>query len=280
MNGLKGLLLKKYKIALVTKTFSTDIPIYKILFDSINKYNEDSIPIFVVIPFNDKKLLEDTVGTEGYTLLYDHDVHTFRYPMAGWEQQMIIKLKVHKHISTDNLLLLDSDARFIRPFLEKDFIAYDNIPYTIVHENKQVAEYETVLKGGDYNNTGYAKAVRAYRDLFGYKSSKIYDYGPNPHLWSTDVLRSFFSNYIDYYGLELEQFCLTMKEKYGIHFRETLTYGEYLMATSTIDIIPSGPLFKTFHWREMVQFEKGTGLELEENIAKNYLGIIMQSKNT
>jgi len=280
MKGLKGLFSKKYNIALVTKTFSTDIPSYKVLFDSINKYNEDNLPIFVVIPFRDKKLLEDTIGTEGYTLLFDHDIHSFKHPMAGWEQQMIIKLKLHEHISTNNLLIIDSDGKFIRPFYEKDFIAYDNIPYSIVHENKQIAEYETALKGGDYNNTGYAKAVRAYRDIFGFKSNKIYDYGPNPHLWSTKVLSDLYSNYLNYYGLELEEFCLTMKNKYEIHFRETLTYGEYLMAGSSIDIIPSGPLFKTFHWHEMVEFEKGTGLELEENIAKNYLGIIMQSKHT
>ena len=280
MKGLKGLFSKKYNIALVTKTFSTDIPSYKVLFDSINKYNEDNLPIFVVIPFRDKKLLEDTIGTEGYTLLFDHDIHSFKHSMAGWEQQMIIKLKLHEHISTNNLLIIDSDGKFIRPFYEKDFIAYDNIPYSIVHENKQIAEYETALKGGDYNNTGYAKAVRAYRDIFGFKSNKIYDYGPNPHLWSTKVLSDLYSNYLNYYGLELEEFCLTMKNKYEIHFRETLTYGEYLMAGSSIDIIPSGPLFKTFHWHEMVEFEKGTGLELEENIAKNYLGIIMQSKHT
>lgn len=280
MKGLKGLFSKKYNVALVTKTFSTDIPSYKILFDSINKYNEDNLPIFVVIPFDDKKLLEDTIGTEGYTLLFDYDIHRFKYPMAGWEQQMIIKLRLHEHISTNNLLIIDSDGRFIRPFYEKDFIAYDNIPYSIVHENKQIAEYETALKGGDYNNTGYAKAVRAYRDIFGFKSNKIYDYGPNPHLWSTKVISDLYSNYLNYYGLELEEFCLSIKNKYGIHFRETLTYGEYLMASSSIDIVPSGPIFKTFHWHEMVEFEKGTGLELEENIAKNYLGIIMQSKHT
>tara|TARA_R110000772_G_scaffold167371_1_gene279078 strand:+ start:285 stop:1127 length:843 start_codon:yes stop_codon:yes gene_type:complete len=280
MKGLKGLFLKKYNLALVTKTFSVDIPSYKTLFDSINRFNEDNLPIFVIIPYRDKKLLQDTIGTEGYTVLYDHDIHEFRQNLGGWEQQMIIKLKAHHHISTNNLLLLDSDAKFIKPFFEKDFIAHGDIPYTIVHENKQVAEYETALKGGDYNKTGYVKAVKAYRDIFGYKSDKIYDFGPNPHLWSTKVLRDFSSNYLDYNGIELEQFCLQIKQQYGVHFRETLTYGEYLMATKSIEIIPCGPLFKTYHWKEMVEFEKGTGLELEENIAKNYLGIIMQSKHT
>lgn len=280
MKGLKGLLSKKYNLALVTKTYSADIPSYKILFDSINKFNQDNLPIFIIIPENDKQLLQNTIGTQGYTLLFDEDVHRFKYLLAGWEQQMVIKLKLFQHISSNNLLILDSDGKFIKPFYEKDFIAYDDIPYTIVHENKQVAEYETALKGGDYNNTGYTKAVRAYRDLFGFKSTRIYDYGPNPHLWSTKVLSDLFSNYLDYNGLELEEFCLTVKNSYGIHFRETLTYGEYLMASKAIDIIPSGPLFKTYHWKEMVEFEKGTGLEIEENIAKNYLGIIMQSKHT
>lgn len=280
MKGLKGLLSKKYKLALVTKTFSADIPSYKILFESIQKYNEDNIPIFVIIPHKDRQLLVDTIGTQGYTLLFDHDIHHFKHTLPGWEQQMIIKLKAFHYISADNILLLDSDGRFIRPFYEKDFIAYDNIPYTIVHENKQVAEYETALKGGDYNKTGYTKAVKAYRDLFGFKSNKIYDYGPNPHLWSTKVLSDLFSNYLDYNGLELEEFCLSVKNQYGVHFRETLTYGEYLMSSNSIPIVPSGPLFKTYHWKEMVEFEKGTGLELDENIAKNYLGIIMQSKHT
>lgn len=280
MKDLKESLSKKYNLALVTKTYSADIPSYKILFDSINKYNENNLPIFIVIPSQDKKLLEDTIGTKGYTLLFDEDVHKFKNFLAGWEQQMIIKLKLHSFIDANNILILDSDGRFIRSFYERDFIAYGTTPYTIVHENKQIAEYESALKGGDYNKTGYAKAVRAYRDIFGFKSNRIYDYGPNPHLWSTKVISDFYSNYLDYNGIELEDFCLTIKNSYGIHFRETLTYGEYLMASSSIDIIPSGPLFKTYHWKEMVTFEKGTGLEVEENIAKNYLGIIMQNKHT
>lgn len=267
-------------LALVTKTFANDIRSYKTLFESIQKYNEDSLPVYVIIPRQDKKYLEDTIGTEGYTLLFDDDVHRFKFPMGGWEQQMIIKLQCYNVIDASNILLLDSDGRFIRPFYEKDFIAYDDIPYTIVHENKQIAEYETALKGGNYNNTGYAKASKAYRELFGHKSNRILDYGPNPHLWSRKVLSHLKSSYLDPNNLGIEEFCLAVKNQYGIHFRETLTYGEYLMATECIPIIPSGPLFKTYHWREMVDFEKGTGLEEESNISLNYLGIIMQSKHT
>ena len=68
-----------------------------------------------------------------------------------------------------------------------------------------------------------------------------------------------------------------MKGQFNIHFRETLTYGEYLLAAKPIDIIPCGPFFKVYHWKEMWDFENGTGLELEENIKQNYLGVIKQS---
>ena len=269
-----------YKIALVTKTYKNDIPLCKALFDSINTYNFDKIPYYIIAPQSDRELLENTLGTEGYTFISDEEVHTFENKMYGWEQQMIIKLEMYKKVDAKNYLILDSDARFIRPFTEADFIAYDSTPYTIVHENKQVAEYETVLKNGDYFNSGYAKAVKAYRQLFGYKSRKIYDYGPNPHLWNRRVLLDFQKGVLDFNKLTIEELCMTMKSAYQVHFRETLTYGEYLMSSKVIEVIPSGPLFKTYHWKEMVEFEKGTGLELEENIAKNYLGIIMQNKHT
>ena len=58
------------KIALVTKTYANDIPRYRDLFESIQKYNEDNIPVYIIIPFQDKKLLQDTIGTEGYSLLF------------------------------------------------------------------------------------------------------------------------------------------------------------------------------------------------------------------
>jgi len=280
MKIFKGSRSRNCKVALFTKTYSGDVNRLKELFYSIQKYNQDNLPYYISAPFNDRSAIEQAIGTEGYTLLADENIRVARKQYSGWEHQMIIKLLAYKEIPADNFLILDSDARFIKPFFEKDFIAYDNIPYSIVHENKQIAEYEVALKGVDYNYNGYSKAVRAYRDLFGYKSSKIYDYGPNPHLWSRIVLEHFYENYINYHGLDIEEFCVSVKQQYGIHFRETLTYGEYLMAAKPIDIVPSGPLFKTYHWKEMVDFEKGSGLELEENIAKNYLGIIMQSKHT
>jgi hypothetical protein len=88
-------------------------------------------------------------------------------------------------------------------------------------------------------------------------------------------------NYLDPNGLDFTTFSIAIEDNYpGIHARETAAYGEYLLATKCIDIVPTGPFFKVYHWKEMWDFEKGTGLELEENIKENYLGIIMQSNWT
>ena len=56
--------------------------------------------------------------------------------------------------------------------------------------------------------------------------------------------------------------------------REAITYGEYLLNTKIIEIIPTGPLFKVYHWKEMVDFEQKTGLFNEEKLKESYLGII------
>jgi len=266
-----------YKLAIYIKTFSRDFNRLEVLVQSIHKYNKSNIPVFISCPRDQSGSLFSFIGKENYTYIPDEYIFTPLHNLSGWEDQMLIKLYAHKAIPASNILILDSDCYFIKDFYESDFIAYDDVPYTIIHENKQVAEYESVLKNGVYNETGYAKAVRAYRQIFGGKSNKIYDYGPNPHLWSAKVLNHFEEHYLKANNLTLENFCLAMKGQFNIHFRETLTYGEYLLAAKPIDIIPCGPFFKVYHWKEMWNFENGTGLELEENIKQNYLGVIKQS---
>ncbi len=101
--------------------------------------------------------------------------------------------------------------------------------------------------------------------------------GPNPHLWSRKVIEHFNTHYLAKNNLSLDEFCFGIKEQCGIHFRETLTYGEYLLATKVIDIVPCGPLFKVYHWKELYDFEMKLDWVKEEEIKKTYLGIIKQS---
>ena len=267
-----------YKLAIYIKTFERDISRVGKLMDSIQRFNRDNIPVFISCSQIDRVRLEKELSEiEEWNYIPDEEIFEPTYRWSGWEHQMLVKMEAHKVIPADNILILDSDSFFIKDFYVDDFIAYDNIPYTIIHENKQVAEYETFLKNGKYSETGYAKAVRAYRDLFGFKSNRIYDYGPNPHLWNIGVMKSFYENYLQYNDLSLEEFCSKVKQQYNIHFRETLTYGEYLMGTKAMPIIPSGPLFKVYHWKELYDFELKNNMVEYDKIKDNYLGVVLQS---
>lgn len=267
-----------HTLAIYCKTFSRDFKRLKKLFDSISKFNRDKIPFFISAPYAEKELLEKIIGTEGYNYIPDEEIYKVRPPFIGWKSQTPMKLNAYTKIPSKNILIIDSDGYFIRDFYLKDFIAYEDVPYTQMYENKYVAEMQKVLKGGSYQNNQYSKCMRAYRKIFGGKSNKIYDYGPNPHLWSTKVLKHLKENYLEPNGFTFETFSLAIEQNNpGIHSRETGTYGEYLLATKCIDIVPTGPFFKVYHWKEQWDFEQGSGLELEQNIKENYIGVIMQS---
>ena len=60
---------------------------------------------------------------------------------------------------------------------------------------------------------------------------------------------------------------------------ELIWYGEYLLASQIIPIIPAEPWFKPFHYLQQLNDCKNKG-NTEETLAMNYLGIVMPSKET
>ena len=60
---------------------------------------------------------------------------------------------------------------------------------------------------------------------------------------------------------------------------ELIWYGEYLLTSKAIRIIPCEPWFKPFHYLQQMNDCKSQG-NTEETLAQNYLGIVMPSKET
>ena len=188
-------------------------------------------------------------------------------------------------------MCLDSDAYFITDFYESDFLAKDDIPYTIIHENKEISQYKKLFFNSNFSKGAYKETLDSYRNLFGSPYKKMYDYGPNPYIWSCEVWKHFEENYLTRVNTEkvkikgvrpksinLEDFMTILELQHNVQMREAIIYGEYLLNTKLFEIIPTGPLFKVYHWKEMVEFEQKTGLFNEEKLAESYLGIIYQSK--
>jgi hypothetical protein len=266
-----------YNFVIYCKTFSRDFERVKNLFASIQKYNKDNIPFFISAPEKEQSLLQSIIGTEGYTFIADEEICQIQSRLDGWRQQQIVKSNFWKGVDTQNYLCIDSDAFFIRDFYLKDFFYYDGTPYSLVSVNKEVQQYEKLFFNKNYSENGYVKAVKAYRDIFSNQHSKIWDFGPSPYLWSTKVWKSFEDSHLTPNSLSFEEFQLMMQDKYSIAMREAITYGEYLISAKPIEIYPTSGLFKVYHWKEMYEFEKITGLANLENLKENYLGIVLQA---
>tara|TARA_R110002020_G_scaffold113353_1_gene260731 strand:+ start:37 stop:888 length:852 start_codon:yes stop_codon:yes gene_type:complete len=281
-----------HNIILYCKSYSGDVQRVKKLKTSIEKYNRDNIPFYISCPKQDKQLFEDTLGTENYTLILDEDIVKVRLnELDGWRSQQIVKSSIHRIEITKNYVCLDSDAYFITDFYESDFIAKDDIPYTIIHENKEISQYKKLFFNSNFSKGAYKETLDSYRNLFGSSYRKLYDYGPNPYIWSCKVWKHFEEEYLHNLSpngiiikgtpvkhIDLENFMTILEVQYRTQMREAIIYGEYLLNTQLFEIIPTGPLFKVYHWKEMVDFEQKTGLFNEEKLAESYLGIIYQSK--
>jgi len=273
-----------HNLILYCKSYSGDVQILKKLKSSIEKYNRDNIPFYISCPKKDKQLFEDTLGTENYTLLLDEDIIDPTSPpllrLDGWRSQQIVKSSIHKLKITKNYLCLDSDSYFIKDFYESDFIAKDDICYTLVHENKETQQYKKLFYNTNYSESGYAECLSYYREVFGSEHRKIYDYGPSPYIWNCKVWEHFEEKYLKPNKFTFKSFMVQMEQQYNTQMREALVYGEYLLNLKLIEIFPTGPLFKVYHWDEMVEFEKKVGMFDEEKLKESFLGIVYQSKNT
>jgi len=281
-----------HDIILYCKSYSGDVQRVKKLKLSIEKYNRDNIPFYISCPKKDKQLFEDTLGKENYTLILDEDIVILKYPeLDGWRSQQIVKSSLHKLNITKNYLCLDSDAYFITDFYKSDFLAFGDIPYTIIHENKEISQYKKLFFNSNFSKGAYKETLDSYRNLFGSPYKKMYDYGPNPYIWSCEVWKHFEEHYLTRVktkdvtikgvkpkSIDLEGFMAVLEVQHGVQMREAIIYGEYLLNTQLFEIVPTGPLFKVYHWKEMVEFEQKTGLFNEEKLAESYLGIIYQSK--
>ena len=269
------------KLALYNKSYHEDVLGTKDLLESIYKYNCDNLNIIVSCPKNDRALFINTLGTENYELVNDEDYCQLKY-INGWASQTPIKLSAFKVLDSINYLILDSDTFFIKDFFTDDFIAYGDTPFTIIHDLKQSQEYGFKFFKKEWDKTEFAKAQLAHREIFdGPKTKKIYDYGPNPHLFSSKVLKSLFFDLLEKNNMDIESLYLQIKQSFPeIHPRETLIYNEFLLANKIIDIVPTGPFFKSYLWKEVYDYENKNGFTDINLIRQNYLGVCVQTKHT
>jgi hypothetical protein len=260
---------------LYCKSYSGDFWRLQRLLDSIVKFNVDQIPFYISTPIADKMLLNQVLGDQGYIWVADEDIvlanpraNLEKYKsMPGGLSQAIVKSEFWRLGFAENYLCLDSDSLFIRHFHESDFISGDGIPYTVLHQNKELFQTAANRGKGKVEKDLKAEAERV-KEFFGRNGPNFYC-APSPFIWSARVWQS----------LDVE--CLlpkgmTLWDLIVPGFPETLTYGEALLKYEAIPLLAIEPLFRVYHYDWQYFLMKRIG-ETTEKLKANYLGVIYQS---
>jgi len=253
-------------LVLYCKSYDKDVHRAKILLDSIIKFNTDNIPFYISVPDKDITLFKSVLGDTGYIIISDETIDDTN--VDGWIGQQIIKSQFWKLDLCENYVCVDSDCFFIKPFHITDFMFSDDVPYTVCHEYKSFFEF---LDKHPLNFDPY-ESFKAEREnimeLFG-RTGVIYDFGPGPTIWSAKVWKSLEENYLIPNNL-------TFTQLIQYNGSEFTWYGEWLLVSNDIPLIPRGPLFKNYHYPHQYEYDKHYQYNLDK-IAKLYLGVGIQS---
>jgi Family of unknown function (DUF6492) len=268
---ITGIHLKDF--VLYCKSYSRDFLRLKRLLESIRQFNVDQLDFYISTPASEKALLIEVLGSEGYHWVADEDIvaanpraNVAQYQaMPGGLSQQIIKSEFWRLAIAENYLCLDSDSLFIRKFFKSDFLTSDGVPYTVLHQNKELLAIDRGHEKFVHELQAESERVKA---VFGRQGPNFYC-APAPFIWSAKVWRSLDVEYLQPQGISLWDFISPA-------LPETLIYGEALLKYRAIPLLAIEPLFRTYHYDWQYFLMKRLG-ETEAKVAKNYLGIIYQS---
>jgi Family of unknown function (DUF6492) len=228
-------------IVLYCKSYRNDFVRLRRLLESINQFNVDRLDFYISTSEVEKNLLVEMLGEKGYIWVADEDIvrantkaDFAKYQsIPGSLSQQIIKSEFWRLGYAENYLCLDSDCLFIRNFYKADFLSPDGVPYTVLHQNKELFQIAA--------NRGHSKVERDLRveaervqALFDRRGPHFYC-APAPFIWSAKVWQSLDMKYLTPKGISLWELVSSQHP-------ETLIYGEALLKYCAIPLIAIEPL--------------------------------------
>lgn len=260
--------------SLFVSSWRGDVTRCKKLHDSIEKFNMDKVPFYIVLAKDDIPLFKNIIGTNNIIYVEEEQINPYKAYYDGWRLQQVNKMEFWRLGLTKNYFSLDSDALFIKPFYEDDFIAYDDVPYTTVFEDNI---YQLTLQnyegwkdehGREFVDLCHKDWQRNIRKVIPTKYKKALHFGPCPVTYNSEVWRHFYTNYVEANNIKTHDLINYVSADYG-------WYGEYLMYSKCIDIIPTEAQFLVMHNKKQYDwFLKNVSMD---EIKRVYLGIIINS---
>ncbi len=256
-------------------TFRKDLLRTVKLAESIHKHNVSKIPFYISVPPEDVDLFKEHLNGLGVIVFDEKDIFAANpkldiqklYSIRGGLRQQVIKSEFWRLGISKNYLVLDSDCIFIRDFDESDFIVKDDVPYSIIHEGRDVLQ-ATERFGPKKIRQHFLADREPIKAALG-RTGVTYDFGYAPFLWSGKVWESLDQHYLSPNGMNFLDAVLLCGSEFT-------WYGESLMSFRAIPIYPREQLFKHYHYEHQLWADQVLGYK-EKLLALDYLGVVYQS---
>ena len=129
-------------------TFRKDLKRTVKLAQSIERHNKTRIPFYISVPEGDVILFRESLKDFDVIVFDEKDIFQANpklniqklYEIRGGLRQQVIKSEFWRLGISENYLVLDADCIFIRDFGESDFIVMDDVPYSIIHEGRDLLQ--------------------------------------------------------------------------------------------------------------------------------------------
>lgn len=261
--------------ALYCKSYRTDLRRVLRLAQSIQQHNVEQIPFYVSVPRADLPLFQEHLGPGMAELLADEDILQASRPgvaeqvarLPGYLAQQVVKSEFWRLGHARAYLCLDSDAFFIRPIHQSDFIAADGGPYTMLDEAHDLLE-DALQHKRQRIIDAFVREADLVQGLFG-RQGRRYSFGPFPLVWHRDVWQSLDERYLQPRGM-------TLADAIQQAPIESRWYGEALLAWQAVPLRPCQALFKVYHYAWQYDRDQRKGVS-QEQLAQLYCGVILQS---
>jgi len=256
-------------------TFRKDLLRTVKLAESIRNHNKNKIPFYISVPAADVVLFKEYLREFDVNIFDENDIYLANpkldiqklYSIRGGLRQQVIKSEFWRLGISENYLVLDSDCIFIRDFDESDFIVKDNIPYSVIHEGRDVLQ--GTERFGPKKIRQHFLADREPIKAALNRTGTTYDFGYAPFLWSGKVWESLDVNYLTPNGMNFLDAVLLCGSEFT-------WYGESLVNFRAIPIYPREQLFKHYHYEHQLWADQVLGYK-EKILAYDYLGVVYQS---
>lgn len=262
-------------LTLYCKSYRTDLKRAIRLAKSIRQFNAQNIPFYLSAPAVDIPLFKEHLASFDVEVIAD-DLILQQNPglnidriksLPGSISQQVIKSEFWRLGLSDVYVCLDSDAVFIRPFYESDFLWENGLPYTVMDEGHELLEASL--------STGMPQVVRNFfneaadvQNRFD-RTGKAFAFGPFPVLWHKSVWTSLETQYLTPRGMSLLDAILLAP-------LESRWYGEALLRYRAIPLMPCQPLFKVYHYAWQLDKDQRAHIGMDQ-LAHLYSGVIYQS---